>query len=126
MSLTRDALRASPAEPNTAWQKAAGSKETAAPLRELPVALSFDDTLDEPIWYDSARKMLRYRGFMCSASYVHLRRICCEPAFVAALEQLYLGSAMDEAKPIGRMVLRIAAPLAALLAIAGTMALWLR
>jgi hypothetical protein len=126
MSLTRDALQASVAEPNAAWQKAAGTKETAAALTELPQALVFDDALDEPIWYDSARKLLRYRGFMCNASYVQLRRVCDHPAYITALEQLYLGSAMEEPRPLGRMVLRVGAPLTALAAVAGAMVFWLR
>ena len=126
MSLTRDALQANVAEPNAAWQNAAGTKETAAPLAELPEGLVFDDHLDEPIWYDSKRKLLRYRGFMCNASYVQLRRICDRPAYIAALEQLYLGSAMEESKPLGRILLRVCGPLAALLMVGGALVFWLR
>src|SRR5947209_1614945 len=105
MSSTRNALQASTAEPNAAWQKAIGTRETATPLAELPVGLVFGDDLDEPIYYDGARKLLRYRGFMCNASYVQLRRICDHPAYNAALEQLYLGSAEEERRPMGRMLL---------------------
>src|SRR5438270_4925787 len=93
-----DALQAKPAEPNAAWHKALGDKQTAAALAELPAGLVFND-FDEPIWYDSARKLLYYRGFMCSASYVHLRRLCERPEYIAALEQLYLGSAEEERRP---------------------------
>ena len=126
MSLAPDALQACASEPNVAWKQAAGTKETAAPLAELPAGLVIDDTLDEPIWYDGARKLLRYRGFMCNASYVHLRRLCEHPTFIAALEQLYLGSAMEDGKPIGRILLRLAAPLTAAAAVAAAWMLSLR
>ncbi len=126
MPANRDALQDGPAPPNAAWRNALGTKETTAALAELPVGLVFDDALDEPIWYDRGRKLLCYRGFMCSASYVHLRRICEHPAYIAALEQLYLGSAMEEKRPMGRMLLGIAAPLTALLVVGGALALWLR
>jgi hypothetical protein len=126
MSLARDALQACAIEPNAAWKQAAGTKETAAPLAQLPAGLAFDDALDEPIWYDSARRVLRYRGFMCNASYVHLRRLCEHPAYIAALEQLYLGSALDDAKPVARLLLQVAGPLTVVAAVAGAWLLWLR
>lgn len=126
MSSSRNAMQAGAAEPTAAWQKALGNKETSAPLAELPTGLVFDDALDEPIWYDSNRKLLRYRGFMCNASYVQLRRICDHPAYIAALEQLYVGSAVEQPRPLGRMLIGIAAPLTALLVVGGAMALWLR
>src|SRR4051794_19760105 len=108
MSSTREAVQATPAGPNAAWHKALGTKQTAVPLAEVPMGLVFSDDLDEPIWYDSARKLLCYRGFMCSASYVLLRRICDHPTYITALEALYLGSAEDEPRPMGRMLLCIA------------------
>ncbi len=85
MSLARDALQARSVEPNTAWQKAVGRKLTAARLEQLPAGLHCDDALDEPLWYDEARKLLCYRGFMCNASYVLLRRLSSHPEYIAAL-----------------------------------------
>jgi hypothetical protein len=126
MSVTRAALQANVAEPTSAWQRALGTKETVAPLAELPEGLVFDEGLDEPIWYDGTRRQLRYRGFMCNASYVQLRRLCDHPAYIAALEQLYLGSAEEESRPLGRMLLKIGAPLTALAAVVGALVFWLR
>jgi hypothetical protein len=126
MSATRDALQANVAEPTSAWQRALGTKETAAPLAGLPEGVVFAEALDEPIWYDATRKQLRYRGFMCNASYVQLRRLTDHPAYIAALEQLYLGSAEEESRPLGRLLLKIGAPLTALVAVAGALVFWLR
>jgi len=126
MSLTRDALQATVAEPTSAWQRALGNRETVTPLAELPAGLVFDEALDEPIWYDAVRKQLRYRGFMCNASYVQLRRLSDHPAYIAALEQLYLGSAEEPSGSLGRTLLKIGAPLTVLVAVAGALVFWLR
>ena len=125
MSLARDALQARSVEPNTAWQKAVGRKLTAARLEQLPPGLHFDDGLDEPLWYDEARKLLCYRGFMCNASYVLLRRLSSNPDYVAALEQLYLGSALEDERPGSRLLWKLAASVSIAAAAAGTW-LWLR
>jgi hypothetical protein len=82
--------------PNTAWQQALGSQEIAVHLERLPAGLVLDESLDEPLWYDSARKLLCYRGFMCSASYTHLRRLSHDAAYLIALEKLYLGSSVEQ------------------------------
>jgi hypothetical protein len=123
MSSTRDAPEARSVEPNTAWQQAPDRKLTAARLAQLPTGLAFDH-VDEPIWYDEARKLLCYRGFMCNASYVLLRRLSDHPAYIAALEQLYLGSAAEEGGSPMRWVWKLAAPLAVAGAVAGAW-LWL-
>jgi len=38
-----DALQAKPAEPNAAWHKALGDKQTAAALAELPAGPVFNE-----------------------------------------------------------------------------------
>jgi hypothetical protein len=82
--------------PCQAFQTAAGQKETAVPLRRLPPGVTFGDNVGEPIYYDSVRKMLIYRGFMCQASYNYLHRLAItDPEYETAIDQLYLGSAVE-------------------------------
>jgi len=79
--------------PCQAWQNAAGQHETAARLRQLPPGLSFGDDVGEPMYYDAARQVLRYRGFMCQASYNYLHRLSLDPEYECAIDHLYMGSA---------------------------------
>ncbi len=44
--------------------------------------------------YDATRRVLVYRGFMSSGSYGDLRRLSTDPAYVAALDALYVGIAV--------------------------------
>jgi hypothetical protein len=71
------------------WDEAAGLPETAVPLPHLPQGLSIPETLPEPIRYDAERKLLLYRGFMCSASFAFLHALSADTAFLAALDTLY-------------------------------------
>jgi hypothetical protein len=87
----------SPANPastwrNKTWREAAGQRETAARLSRLPPGLEFPEDFPEPITYDPARKVLIYRGFMCHGSYQFLHQLAGDPAYVAAIDQLYQGS----------------------------------
>jgi hypothetical protein len=123
MSTSTDALQAPAMTANAAWQKAVGSKLTVTRLEHLPALLSFDG-VDEPIQYDGALKLLCYRGFMCNASYVQLRRLSDNAEYIAALEQLYVGSSVEESRSSARLWLGIAGPLT--VAIATGMWLWLR
>jgi hypothetical protein len=125
MSVTREAVEAGPATANAAWQKAAGRKQIAARLEHIPAMLKFDDALDEPICYDSARKLLCYRGFMCNASYVLLRRLSDNPEYITALEQLYQGSAIEETGSRSGLLWKIGTPLTLGLTAIGLW-LWLR
>jgi len=81
------------AGPSQAWQNAAGQHETAARLRQLPPGLAFGDNIGEPMYYDAARQLLLYRGFMCQASYNYLHRLSLDPDYETAIDQLYMGSA---------------------------------
>jgi hypothetical protein len=120
MSSARDALQAPTLPANAAWQKALGGRETAAKLEQLPAGLMLGDDLGEPIWYDPQRRLLVYRGFMCNASYGCLRRLSGDAAYLVALEQLYLGSANDDPPRRGSLLLRVAGPLALVMAAVGT------
>jgi hypothetical protein len=95
------------ATPNTAWHNAIGNQEIAVPLAALPQGVVLGESLDEPIWYDANRKLLCFRGFMCSASYTHLRRLSHDAAYLIALEKLYMGSSVEQT-PRRRAVLWIA------------------
>src|SRR5262249_27098270 len=45
-----------------------------------------------PIRYDPARKLLKYRGLMFSSSYRYLRGLSTNPAYLAAPDQLFVGT----------------------------------
>jgi hypothetical protein len=120
MSSARDALQAGAVATSQTWQKALGGKETTATLAQLPPGVVLGDELGEPIWYDSARQLLAYRGFMCNASYSCLRRLSADAEFLAALEQLYQASAADDTPRRSRLLLGLAGPLAVALAAVGT------
>jgi hypothetical protein len=90
------APRAVPAGPNLAWEKAIGKRETMAALDRLPPGLDLGAGVDEPIQYDAARRLLLYRGFMCHGSYVYLRLLSEDLAYLAALDELYVRSASRE------------------------------
>jgi hypothetical protein len=78
-----------PAWRNKTWREAEGQRETAVRLQRLPPGLTFPDNFPEPITYDPARKLLVYRGFMCHGSYQFLHQLAGDPAYVAAIDQLY-------------------------------------
>jgi len=74
---------------NKTWQQAAGLHETAARLEHLPAGLAFPEDFPEPIVYDADWKLLLYRGFMYHGSYLFLRELSTDPAYIAALDVLY-------------------------------------
>jgi hypothetical protein len=106
--------------PSQAWLRAAGKPETSAPLLQLPAGLSLA-AADEPIHFDEARKLLLYRGFMCHGSYLYLRHLSEDLAYLAALDQLYVQSASGDSARRGTGVL-----VASLAAVAAglSLALW--
>lgn len=106
-----------PPGPTRAWEAAAGRPEVAAPLDRLPAGLAFTDATGEPIHFDAAARQLRYRGFMCQASYIYLRNLSPEPPYQAAIDCLYLGTACG-ATPPRRGVVRWAILLVLALALA--------
>jgi hypothetical protein len=72
------------------------TKETAVSLDHLPPGIDFPPTFPEPIRYDLTRRALTYRGVMLNASYTYLRRLSHDAAYQAALDELYVRSAMPE------------------------------
>src|SRR5205809_369089 len=74
---------------NKTWKEAAGLHETAARLQQLPAGLAFPEDFPEPITYDVDWKLLLYRGFMYHGSYLFLRQLSADPAYIAALDVLY-------------------------------------
>jgi len=74
------------------WSEAEGQREIEAPLKVLPVGLSFSDDFPEPIRYDSVRKLLLYRGFMCYGSFHYLRQLHSDSGYARALDQLFTSS----------------------------------
>jgi hypothetical protein len=79
------------------WAEAAGQPETATRLDGLPKGVSFPDDFPEPIRFDPVRKLLIYRGFMSSVSYRFLHGLNSDPAFLAALDVLFLATAYAQA-----------------------------
>jgi hypothetical protein len=111
--------------PCKAWQNAADQKEVCARLRQLPSGVAFGDEVGEPIYFDAARKLLLYRGFMCQASYNYLHKLSLDPEYEAAVDQIYMASStalMDGGRRWRWLVL----PILALGAIATILAFWLR
>ena len=82
-----------PQQPD-AWQAAASERETLVPLGRLPEGVVFADGFAEPIRYDTTRRALIYRGLMLSASYADLRRVSHDPAYLTALDELYIATAL--------------------------------
>ena len=56
------------------WEQCAGQRESEAPLSALDAAVSFGDDFPEPIRYDAASGVLRYRGLMSHGSFRRARR----------------------------------------------------
>lgn len=103
---------------NKTWGEAEGQKETVASLDRLPAELKFPESFPEPITYDSGRKQLKYRGLMFSGSYTYLRKLSNDPAYLTALDQLFIGTSTANA-PGGRWTVVIAAVVAVALAVFG-------
>ena len=80
---------------NRSWESCAALPECQVPLTGLEVSISFDG-LGEPICYDAQRGLLRYRGTMSHASFLHLQQQSRERQYQRALEQLFVVSAMPQ------------------------------
>ena len=106
---------------NKTWREAEGQKETAVRLDYLPAPLAFPETFPEPISYDPARKLLKYRGLMFSGSYTYLRKLSTDPAYLAALDQLFIGTSCP-ASGAGRWLLVVAGVIVVALGVFG--AVW--
>jgi hypothetical protein len=74
------------------WLDAQGLPEVAAKLTALPNDLQFPDDFPEPICFDTARKLLLYRGFMSYSSYRCLRQLHADTEYTRALEELFIAS----------------------------------
>jgi hypothetical protein len=103
---------------NKTWGEAEGLKETSVLLERLPSELRFPEDFPEPITYDAVRKQLKYRGLMFSGSYAYLRKLSNDPAYLTALDQLFIGTSTTNA-PGGRWTLAIVAVVTAALAVFG-------
>src|SRR5262245_12290244 len=101
---------------NQTWQEAEGQREACVRLDRLPPNLNFPDGFPEPITYDPARKQLKYRGLMFSGSYTYLRKLSADPAYLAALDQLFIATSAP-ARSTGRWFLVVAALAAVALAV---------
>src|SRR5262245_23738920 len=84
------------------WHDAAGQKELAARLQRLPPGLHLPADFPEPLMYDDQRKLLVYRGFMSQCSYTYLRQLSNDPAYLVAVDQLYVGSSYSVARASSR------------------------
>ena len=123
---TRHANGKSPSQPgqpaeayrNKTWTDSEGQKETSVRLDRLPPNLNFPESFPEPITYDSGRKLLKYRGLMFSGSYAYLRKLSTDPVYLAALDQLFIGTATTVSHS-GRWFLMVAAVAAVALAVFG-------
>ena len=93
---------------NKTWREAEGQKETRVRLDRLPPTLTFPENFPEPITYDPARQQLMYRGLMFSGSYAYLRKMSTDPAYLAALDQLFIGTSCNPSKT-GRWLLMVSA-----------------
>jgi hypothetical protein len=80
-----------------AWKAAEGAKETVAALPQLPAGLELPAAL--PVRYDPTKRVLRCRGFMTSGSYAALHHLSDDVAYLAALDELYVGSSLPRGKP---------------------------
>jgi hypothetical protein len=72
----------------------ASQRETAVTLDHLPPGLDFPADYPEPIRFDPDHHRLVYLGVMLNASYTHLRRLSHDPAYLAAVDDLYVLSAL--------------------------------
>jgi hypothetical protein len=77
---------------NKTWAQAAGQRETSVVLQQLPPGVEFPDDFPEPIRYEPAHKLLRYRGMMFHGSYEFLHALSSERAYLVAIDGLYIGS----------------------------------
>ena len=68
-----------------------------------------------------ARALLRYRGFMCQASYNYLHKLSHDPEYETAIDQLYMGSALGDRRGSWRWAVLLAV---ALIVAAGIWVLW--
>jgi hypothetical protein len=59
--------------------------------------VEFPENFPEPICYEAARKLLRYRGMMFHGSYEFLHALSGDPAYLVAIDGLYVGSS----QPVG-------------------------
>lgn len=109
-----------PSTPCRAWEAAVGKHETSAALERLPAGVNLS-AVDEPIRFDATRRQLVYRGFMCHGSYLYLRHLSDDLAYLAALDQLYVQSAQRDSSRRGTAVLTAAL---AVVAAGLTLALW--
>lgn len=75
------------------WEEAAGLPEIATPLWREPQGVDLSGPLPEPLRFDPQRRRLLYRGFMASSSYHYLRSLSTDAAYLAALDELYQGTA---------------------------------
>ena len=111
--------------PCKVYQSAVDQKEVSARLRQLPAGVKFDDEVGEPMYFDAARKLLLYRGFMCQASYNFLHKLSLDPEYETAIDQLYMASSSALVDG-GRRWRWLALPIITLSIIAAALALWLR
>src|SRR4029434_353100 len=75
------------------WEQCAGQRESEAPLSWPDSSLSFGDDFPEPIRYDAARGVLRYRGLMSHGSFRYLGSLSRDYRYQRALEQLFVATA---------------------------------
>jgi hypothetical protein len=101
---------------NKTWREAEGQREATVRLDRLPANLNFPESFPEPITYDPARKVLKYRGLMFSGSYAYLRKLSADPAYLAALDQLFIATSCPGSK-MGRWVVVLGAVVAVALAV---------
>src|SRR5262245_40928787 len=94
-SVVKEQPKGTAAYRNKTWREAAGQKETVARLERLPPGLTFADDFPEPITYDPQRRLLLYRGFMYHGSYIYLRQLSGDSAYLTALNEVYLTSAYE-------------------------------
>jgi hypothetical protein len=106
--------------PSQAWQNAAGKPEVAAPLAQLPAGVALE-RIDEPVYFDASRKLLLYRGFMCHGSYLYLRKLSTDLAYLAAVDQLFV---LTASAPTARRAYGLLAGVASLIASATAAGLW--
>jgi len=70
-------------------------RRTAVSLEQLPEALKIPDYLRHRISYESARKLLVFRGFMSSADYYFLRSCSGDANYIRAINELHEKSSFE-------------------------------
>jgi hypothetical protein len=75
------------------WEQCAGQRESEAPLSGLDGVVTFGDDFPDPIRYDAARGVLRYRGLMSHGSFRYLGGLSRDYRYQRALEQLFVATA---------------------------------